>query len=61
MISQDRSEDAYQFLLWALGLCQKILITAEAEGDTFDAKLVNNAFLHALRTGTVKLLKTDIP
>ena len=54
MLSQDKSEDAHQFLLRALGLRQKVLTTAEAEGETFDAKLVNNAFLHALRTGIME-------
>ena len=54
MLSQDKSEDAHQFLLRAFGLREKVLATAEAEGERFDAKIVNNAFLHALRTGIME-------
>ena len=35
-------------------LRQKVLTRAEAEGERFAAKLVNNAFLHALRTGIME-------
>ena len=51
LMTQNETEDAQHFLFRALALRQRILATAEAEGETHDTKLVYNAFLHALRTG----------